>query len=116
VELNKGSSTFSILLKTIYMSVISLPSNTVSKLFYLDNRVRSFYEKHGFNSVPFDGQKVQEMIDASHQELTELFLKIWGLSMGYHLLDKFYSYRGNIYEFFMCLDSTNREMFTGKDW
>ncbi len=94
----------------------ALAPNTVSKLFYFDSRIRSFYEKHNFKSVPFDGRMVQEMIEASRKELSELFLKIWGSSMGYHLLDKFYDKRGNIYEFFMCLDSQNRQLLTSKDW
>lgn len=103
-------------LKRLFMPTINLSSNTVSKLYYFDNRVRSFYEKHGFHSVPFDGREVQEMIKASQQELSSLFLKIWGSSMGYHLLDKFHNYRGNIYEFFMCLDGKNRDLFTSTDW
>ncbi len=94
----------------------ALTPNTVTKLFYFDNRVRSFYEKHNYQAVPFDGRSVQEMIQSSRMELSELFLKIWGSSMGYHLLDKFYQYRGNIYEFFLCLDDQNRELFTSKDW
>ena len=94
----------------------TLAQNTVSKLFYFDNRIKSFYEKNGHTSMPFDGKKVQNMIDGSQLELNELFYKIWGPEMGYHLLDKFYNYQGNIYEFFMCLDSKNRELLTGKDW
>jgi hypothetical protein len=94
----------------------ALAPNTISKLFYFDNRIRSFYEKHNFKSVPFDGREVQGMIEASRKELSELFLKIWGSSMGYHLLDKFYDNRGNIYEFFLCLDTQNRQLLTSKDW
>lgn len=98
------------------MATIILAANTVSKLYYFDNRIKSFYEKYNYQSVPFDDKIVQEMIEASRKELSELFLKIWGSSMGCHLLDKFYTYRGNIYEFFMCLDSQNRLLFTSKDW
>jgi hypothetical protein len=93
-----------------------LPPNTVSKLFYFDNRIRSFYEKNNYKSIPFDGRAVQEMIEASRVELSELFNLIWGSSMGYHLLDKFYNYQGNVYEFFMCLDGQNRQSLTSKDW
>jgi len=96
--------------------IAALPPNTVSKLFYFDNRIRSFYEKHNYKYIPFDGREVQEMIEASRKELSDLFLKIWGSSMGYHLLDKFYDYRGNVYEFFMCLDGENRHLLTSKDW
>lgn len=98
------------------MPAIMLPPNTISKLFYFDNRTRSFYEDHGFHSIPFDGHKVQEMIESSRKELSDLFLKIWGSSMGYHLLDKFYNCHGNVYEFFLCLDGKNIELFTTKDW
>lgn len=96
--------------------ITALPPNTVSKLSYFDNRIRSFYEKHNYKSVPFDGRVVQEMIEASRIELSDLFLRIWGSSMGYHLLDKFFNYQGNVYEFFMCLDSQNRQSLTSKDW
>ncbi len=96
--------------------ITALPPNTVSKLFYFDNRIRSFYEKHDYKFMPFDGRAVQEMIEASRVELSELFNIIWDSSMGYHLLDKFYDYRGNVYEFFMCLDSHNCQLLTSKDW
>ncbi|MCT4643636.1 MAG: hypothetical protein N4A74_01520 [Carboxylicivirga sp.] len=94
----------------------TLAPNTVSKLYYFDNRIKSFYENHGHNSIPFDSTKVQKMISESQKELRELFYKIWGSSMGCHLLDKFYDFRGNVHEFFMSLDRSNRELFTGKDW
>lgn len=94
----------------------ALHPNTVSKLFYFDNRIKSFYEKNGFSSIPFDGRKVQEMIQASQKELAELFLKIWGASMGAHLLDKFYDYRGNVLDFYMSLDDKNRQLLSQKDW
>lgn len=93
-----------------------LPHNTISKLFYFDNRIKSFYEKHGYTSIPLDGVEVQKMINKSEQEITQLFHKIWGSSMGYHLLDKFYGFCGNIYEFFMCLDLKNRQRFTSVNW
>jgi hypothetical protein len=94
----------------------ALATNTVSKLYYFDNRIKSIFEKHGHTSMPFDGTKVQNMIEASRNEIAILFDKIWGSSMGFHLLGKFYEFRGNIHEFFMSLDSNNRELFTGKDW
>ncbi|WP_430811567.1 MULTISPECIES: hypothetical protein [unclassified Carboxylicivirga] len=94
----------------------ALAPNTVSKLYYFDNRIKSIYEKHGHTSIPFDGTKVQAMIHEAAKELVALFYKIWGSIMGYHLLNKFYDFRGNVYEFFMSLDSTNRELLTGKDW
>ena len=94
----------------------ALPPNTVSKLFYFDNRIRSFYEKHNYKSVPFDGRVVQEMIETSRIELSELFNKIWDSSMWYHLLDKYNDYRGNVFEFFMCFDSQNRQLLTSKGW
>ena len=94
----------------------ALATNTVSKLYYFDNRIKSIFEKHGHASMPFDGTKVQNMIEASRNEIAILFDKIWGSSMGFHLLGKFYEFRGNIHEFFMSLDSNNRELLTGKDW
>lgn len=96
--------------------MIALSPNTVSKLYYFDNRIKSFYEKNGYTNIPFDGIKVQKMIEDSQLELNELFYKIWGSAMGYHLLDKFYDFRGNIYEFFMSLDPENREKFTTINW
>ncbi|MBN2729524.1 MAG: hypothetical protein JXR53_09905 [Bacteroidales bacterium] len=94
----------------------TLHPNTVSKLYYLDNRIKSFYEKNGYSSIPFDGRKVQEMIQASKKELAELFLKIWGDCMGAHLLDKFYTYQGNVLDFYMSLDGKNRQLLSQKDW
>lgn len=93
-----------------------LPHNTVSKFYYFDNRIKSIYEKHGHTSIPFDGRKVQNMIEDSRKDIALLFDKIWGASMGFHLLGKFYESRGNIHDFFMSLDGSNRELFTGKDW
>lgn len=93
-----------------------LAPNTVSKLYYFDNRIKSIYEKYGYTSLPFDGSMVQKIIEKSRKDIALLFDKIWGSSMGFHLLGKFYEFRGNIYEFFMSLDSNNRELFTGKDW
>jgi hypothetical protein len=97
-------------------TMTALAPNTVSKLCYFDNRIKSFYEKNGYTNMPFDGKEVQKMIESSQLELNALFYKIWGSTMGFHLLDKFYEFRGNIHEFFMSLDSNNRELFTGKDW
>ncbi len=94
----------------------ALNPNTISKLYYFDNRIKSFYEKNGYNSIPFDGKKVQEMIDASQNDLANLFHKIWGSSMGYHLLNKFYDFRGNIHEFYMSLDDSNRQLLSSKNW
>ena len=94
----------------------ALAPNTVSKLYYFDTRIKNFYEKHGYNSVPFDGKAVQKMMDKSKLELKELFYKIWGSDMGYHLLDKFYSFQGNVHEFFMSLDGKNRQRFTTINW
>jgi hypothetical protein len=94
----------------------ALHPNTVSKLYYLDTRIKSFYEKHGYSSIPFDGRKVQEMIQASQKELRELFVKIWGDFMGSHLLDKFYDYRGNVLDFYTSLDGSNRQLLSNKDW
>lgn len=96
--------------------MITLAPNTVSKLNYFDNRIKSYYEKHGNICVPLDGTRVQKMIDQAQNELRELFYKIWGSSMGYHLLDKFYGFRGNVFEFFMSLDAQNRERFTSINW
>ena len=94
----------------------ALAPNTVSKLNYFDNRIKSIFERYGHASIPLDGIKVQNMIEESRNDIALLFGKIWGSSMGYHLLGKFYEFRGNIHEFFMSLDSNNRELFTGKDW
>ena len=93
-----------------------LAPNTVSKLFYFDNRIKSFYEKNGYTSLPFESKMVLKMIDDSQLELNELFFKIWGSTMGYHLLSKFYDFRGNVFEFFMSLDSDNRNRFTSINW
>jgi hypothetical protein len=56
------------------------------------------------------------MIQASQKELAELFLEIWGKSMGAHLLDKFYDYRGNVLDFYISLDGQNRQLLSQKDW
>lgn len=96
--------------------MIALTPNTVSKLYYFDNRIKSFYEKNGYTNMPFDSKEVQKMIESSQLELNALFYKIWGSTMGYHLLDKFYDFRGNILEFFMSLDVENREKFTTINW
>jgi len=93
-----------------------LNPNTVSKLYYFDNRIKSFYEKNGYSSIPFDGRKVQKMIQASQEELAGLFLKIWGEYMGAHLLDKFYDCLGNVLDFYMNLDGTNRQLLSQKNW
>jgi len=90
--------------------------NTVSKLYYFDKRIKSFYEESGYTNIPFDYKEAQKMIDDSQKELTKLFFKIWGSTMAYHLLVKFYSLGGNILEFFMSLDSENRERFTTINW
>lgn len=94
----------------------ALPHNTISKLFYFDSRIKSFYQKHGYSSIPLDSREVQKMIDDSQKETKELFHKIWGSSMGYHLLGKFWEFRGNILEFYMSLDENNRQLFSNKDW
>ena len=94
----------------------ALAPNTVSKLYYFDNRIKSIFERYGHASIPLDGIKVQKMIEESRNDIAVLFDKIWGSSMGFHLLGKFYEFRGNIYEFFMSLDNKNRELLTGKDW
>ncbi len=96
--------------------MIALAPNTVSKLYYFDIRIKSIYEKHGHTSIPFDGTWIQNMIEESRNDIALLFKRIWGSSMGYHLLDKFYDFRGNVHEFFMNLDNNNRELFTAKDW
>ena len=96
--------------------MIALTPNTVSKLYYFDNRIKSFYEKNGYTNMPFDSKEVQKMIESSQLELNALFYKIWGSTMGYHLLDKFYDFWGNILEFFMSLDADNREKFTTINW
>jgi hypothetical protein len=93
-----------------------LPHNTISKLYYFDIRIKSIYEIHGHTSIPFKGTLVQNMIEESRKDIALLFDKIWGSSMGYHLLGKFYEFRGNVHEFYMSLDGNNRELFTGKDW
>ena len=94
----------------------ALSPNTVSKLNYFDNRIKSFYEKNGYTNIPFDSKEVQKIIEGSQLELNALFYKIWGSSMCYHLLDEFYDSRGNIYEFFMSLDTENRERLTTINW
>ncbi|PKP08651.1 MAG: hypothetical protein CVU09_15005 [Bacteroidetes bacterium HGW-Bacteroidetes-4] len=117
VGLYKGSPiTFFVFKLRLTIMATTLHPNTVSKLYYLDNRIKSFYEKNGYSSIPFDGRKVQEMIQASQKELAELFLKIWGKSMGAHLLDKFYDNRGNVLDFYMSLDGQNRQLLSQKDW
>lgn len=93
-----------------------LAPNTVSKLNYFDIRIKSIYEKYGYISIPFDNIKVQKMMDEAETDLAMLFHNIWGSSMGYHLLNKFYSFSGNVYELFMSLDKHNRDLLTGKDW
>lgn len=107
---------FFVLKLRLTIMATTLHPNTVSKLYYLDNRIKSIYEKNGYSSIPFDGRKVQEMIQASQKELAELFLKIWGKSMGAHLLDKFYDNRGNVLDFYMSLDGQNRQLLSQKDW
>lgn len=94
----------------------ALAPNTVSKLYYFDNRIKSFYEKYGHACVPLDGAKVQQMIHEASKDFVPLFYKIWGSTMGYHLLNKFYDFRGNVFEFFMSLDAQNRERFTSINW
>lgn len=93
-----------------------LPPNTVSKLYYFDNRIKNIYENHGFTSIPFNGSSLQGMIGKSRNEIAVLFERIWGSSMGYHLLGTFYAFKGNILEFYMSLDEHNRQLFSGKDW
>ena len=94
----------------------AIASNTVSKLYYFDKRITGFYEKQGYTSMPFDGMEVQKMIVDSQKELKELFYKIWGLTMGNHLLDIFYDFRGNIHEFYMHLDTQNQQLFSTINW
>lgn len=96
--------------------MIALAPNTILKLYYFDKRIKNIYEKYGHTSIPFDGTKAQDMIHVSAKDLVALFYNIWGSIMGYHLLNKFYEFRGNVYEFFLSLDSNSRELFTGKDW
>ncbi len=94
----------------------AVASNIVSKLYYFDNRIKSFYEQHGHTALPFDGTEVQKMIVDSQKELKELFYKIWGLTMGNHLLDIFYDFSGNIHEFYIHLDTQNQQLFTTINW
>lgn len=93
-----------------------LAPNTVSKLFYFDSRIKSFYEKYGYTSVPFDGARVQKMIEDARKDIAGLFRKIWGSSMGYHLLGRFYEFQGNVYEFYMSLDRNSHQLFSKTDW
>ena len=90
--------------------------NTVSKLYYLDLRIRSFYEANGYNNIPFNSEKILQMIEASKNEISALFQKIWGSSMEVHLLHEFSDFEGNIYELYNSLDSTNRHNFSTINW
>lgn len=93
-----------------------LSPDTISKLYYLDMRIKGIYHKNGHESIPIDGCLVQEMIDEARNEIAQLFRKIWGEFMGYHLLGKFYECQGNIFDFYMALDLENKNLFTDKDW
>ncbi len=93
-----------------------LASNTILKLYSFDTRIKCIFEKHGHTSLPFEGISIQNMIEESRKDITDLFNKIWGSPTDYHLLGKFYEFKGNVYAFFLNLDSNNRELLTNKDW
>lgn len=95
---------------------MTLPKNTISKLYYLDNRIKSIYKDFGYSSVSLESDIISIMIDDTYAELSTLFKKIWGNHMGAHLLDKFYSFEGNILELYMSLDCNNKQLFSSKDW
>ena len=94
----------------------TIPINTISKLYYFDIRIKSIYKNYGYTSVPFERENIRMMIDETYAELSTLFKKIWGDSMGSHLLDKFYSFDGNILDLYMSLDCNNKLIFSKKDW
>jgi len=96
--------------------MITIPTNTISKLYYFDNRIKSIYQDHGYTSIPFNREEALQMIDNTYADLSELFKKIWGDFMGAHLLDKYYSFSGNIFDLYMSLDSDNRHIFSNTDW
>ena len=95
---------------------MTLPKNTVSKLYYFDNRIKSIYEDYGYSSVSLESDIISIMIGDTYAALSTLFKKIWGNHMGAHLLDKFYSFEGNILELYMSLDCNNKQLFSSKDW
>lgn len=109
----KGYPAFS---KTQSLDSAVMKTKTVAKLYYFDKCIKSIYQKYGHTTIPFDGTKIQYIIAESGKDIVLLFDKIWGTSMGYLLLGKFYEFRGNVYEFFMNLDSDNRELFISKNW
>ncbi|MCU4176435.1 hypothetical protein [Carboxylicivirga sp. N1Y90] len=90
--------------------------NTVSKLFFFDKRIKGFYEKQGYTSVPFDSIEIQKMIVESNKDLKKLFCNIWGVPRGNHLLDMYRELNGNIHEFFLHLDNHNQQLFTTINW
>ena len=95
---------------------MTLPINTVSKLYYFDSRIKSIYEEYGYSSISFKRDIIRIMMDDTYAELSTLFKRIWGDHMGAHLLDKLYTFDGNILELYMSLDASNRESFSNKDW
>ena len=95
---------------------MTLYKNTISKLYYLDSRIKSIYEDYGYEYLPFKKYIILIMIEDTYSELSTLFKKIWGDHMGVHLLEKFHLFYGNILELYMSLDQTNREIFSNKDW
>jgi hypothetical protein len=95
---------------------MTLPNNTISKLYYFDNRIKGIYKDYGYSSVSLESDIIRIMIDDTYAELSTLFKKIWGDYMGAHLLDKFYSFEGNILDLYMSLDANNRQIFSNKNW
>lgn len=90
--------------------------NPVLKLYHFNNRLIAIYKKNGFKSIPFDSNEMAKVIETSEKDLTPLFVACFGKSMAFHLLDKFFTYRGDIFEFYGSLDTENKELFCQFDW
>ena len=92
-----------------------IENKEVLKLHRFNKRINCIYREKGFSTLPFDKEKMKIIVKVSADDLSPLFLKCFG-DDGDHLLDKFYTYSGNIFEFFCCLDAENKELFVAFDW
>lgn len=86
------------------------------KLNYFDQRMKANFKVNGFSSLPIhDDNEMAKIIESSEESIKPLFIKCFG-EMGSHLLDKYFTCRGNIFEFYGSLDSENKDLFVEFDW
>lgn len=118
---NKGSgmSLYSVACQEgaeILMDKGSSYKRSIIKLSHFSNRLRAIYKQNGFSSIPFNREEMATLINACQNDLEPLFKGCFGENTGLHLLNKFYTFRGDIFEFYGSLDDENSELFSQFNW